>query len=148
MSVTFSTIPRTGAAAFYFLAFQYIRSNHPIMAELARKKLKIRLLLESPHFYPAVVVHFEGPHLWEEPLTELECRDRSRWDARMYASADVMMDYFLGRLGAVRPLLNGKIKPTNLFVLVKLLWFIKACIRFFSPNSSFATAVLHSLYRP
>lgn len=137
---------RSGTAAFLFLAMQYIKASPRIRQKLAKKNLHLRLVLEATDLYPGALIVFNGPHIHTEPISKADCQDKRKWDCKMIAKAETFLDYFMGKLGAIRPMIFFKIKGVGMLKLTKLVWFIKENIMLFSPNRNFAQAVFYSIY--
>jgi hypothetical protein len=137
---------KTGMAGFLFLAIQYVKLNSHILRQLQKKNLHIRLVLEAPDFYPAVRLTINGKNLKIDALSHDMCKEKANWDAKLIAPGEILLQYFMGDIGTLRPFLNFKIIPKNLIKLTQLIWFIKENQRFFAPNRAFARAVFWKLY--
>lgn len=137
---------RSGTAAYLFLAMQYVKASPTIRQKLVKKNHHIRLVLEATDLYPAALIVFNGPNIHTEPISKSDCQDKSKWDCKMVAKAETFLNYFMGDLGAIRPMLFFKIKGVGMLTLTKLVWFIKENIKLFSPNRNFARAVFYSIY--
>lgn len=135
-----------GQMAFMFSALFYVRSAPHIKALLKAKNLNIRLALVNPEFPNYCCLHFHGDQIRIEPLSLAEAQNPKEWDAKLTMTAPTMVQYFLGELGIVRPILKGIIRVSGLFTVLKLIWFVKECNAFYSANASFSWAVFYRFY--
>jgi hypothetical protein len=140
---------RKGMAGYIFLAMQYVKNNSEIKAKLKKKNLHIRLALESPDFMPAALIVFDKGTVEVKSLSVATTANKSQWDVKMIAPAKVLLDYFIGRLGTLRPFLFFTIKTDSIMGLIKLtslIWYVKEQHKFFGTNRSYAEGVLAQLY--
>jgi hypothetical protein len=136
----------SGMAGFLALAMQFIKTDKNVQRSLQQKHLKIRLVLETPDFLNSVLLKFTSEEVNPYPISVEHCQSSQYWDAKMTAPAKVFLDYFLGRIGVIRPFLTGKIKAKGMLNLMKLIWYIKANQRFFGANRSFADGVFYRMH--
>jgi len=137
---------RSGTAAFLFLAMQYVKASPIIRQKLAKKNHHLRLVLESTDLYPGALLVLNGSNIHTEAISKADCQDKSKWDCKMVAKAETFLAYFMGKLGAIRPLAFFKIKGVGMLKLTTLVWFIKENIKLFGTNVNFATAVFYSIF--
>ncbi|MBD3352996.1 MAG: hypothetical protein GF364_16050 [Candidatus Lokiarchaeota archaeon] len=104
------------------------------------------MLIVTPDFKPLTILHFKKDTILVKAASDDVLKDKSTWDCKLESPAMVLLNYFLGVYGAVRPLLFGKIKSAGMPSLLKLVWFVKRCHGFFGANKSYARAVFFRFY--
>lgn len=140
---------RTGFAGFLILAQMYVRNTPAMQNSLKEHNVNLRLLLNAPDFPNPVLIYFHDHKIELISCSPEVSKIKSKWDARLTAPAEVFLEYFLGNMGIIRPLLLLKIKVDSLFSMLKLLkiiWFIKINIGFFQNNRTLARAVFWKMY--
>lgn len=146
-----SNVAYTGMAGFLQSAISYVKNTTIIRKDLEKKKkLEIKVGLIAPDLPNGALLVFKNKQVHVEPLPEEDWENQNRWDAKIEGGAQVFFDYFMGRLGAVRPVLFRKLKttpfPGGAFKLLKILSFIKKCVKIFTRNLSLSEAMFYKFY--
>ncbi|MHC1591098.1 MAG: aldehyde ferredoxin oxidoreductase family protein [Candidatus Helarchaeales archaeon] len=141
----------TGMAGFLTSAVNYIKNTPDLKKKLKKKKLNIRVALVAPDLPNAALLIFNNRELEIEPLGEEDWENPNKWDVKLEGDAITFFDYFMGRLGAVRPILFRKLTatpyPMGALKLLKILWFVKLCIKIFSNNTTQSEAMFYKFYK-
>ncbi|MHA1377649.1 MAG: aldehyde ferredoxin oxidoreductase family protein [Candidatus Helarchaeota archaeon] len=145
-----SNIPLKGMAGFLQAAISYVKNTTMIRRELEKKKLDIRVALIAPDLPNGALLIFKNKQVQIEPLSEEDWENQNKWNVKIEGEAQIFFDYFMGRRGAVRPILFRKLKavpyPSGAFKLLKILGFIKKCITVFTSNTSLSEAMFYKFY--
>jgi aldehyde:ferredoxin oxidoreductase len=140
----------TGMSGFLTSALNYIKNTREVREGLNKRDLNIRVALIAPDLPNGALMVFKDHKIDVEPLGKEDWENPNKWDAKIEAEAQVFFDYFMGRIGTVRPVLFRKLVttpfPSGAFKLLKILWFIKLAIKFYSNNTSLAEAMFYKFY--
>lgn len=139
-----------GMATFMTLAINYIKTDRKAVEIVKKKNLSFKLVIESPDFPNPALMTFKNGDILVTPLDQKETAEGKRnWDIKLTAKAPVFLDFFLGRIGTIRPFLSGKIKASpliNFVKMLKLLWFIKVAVTYFKGNPVLSDATFWRYY--
>jgi aldehyde:ferredoxin oxidoreductase len=140
----------TGMSGFLTSALNYIKNTKQVSQGLIKHNLNIKVALIAPDLPNGALLVFKDQKIDVEPLGPEDWENHNKWDVKIEADAKVFFDYFMGRLGTVRPVLFRKIVttpfPFGAFKLLKILWFIKLSIQFYSSNTSLSEAMFYKFY--
>jgi hypothetical protein len=142
-------LPKKGMAAFLEYGMLFVMADRKNQEQVAEKNMNFKLAIDASDFPDAALIHFHDGTFNVLALSPEDVKDKTKWDAKLTGTGPVFINYFLNRLGAIRPLLFGKIKPDSLKTLIKLLdllWFVKMNMNFFGKNSALARGVFWSFY--
>ena len=76
-----------------------------------------------------------------------DLKDKSKWDTLITAPAQTFFDYFMGRLGIIRPILLGKLRVKGLLNVLKVFWFILLILKLFKGNQTISESFFHQLIK-
>ncbi|MDD1779389.1 MAG: hypothetical protein LUQ65_14600, partial [Candidatus Helarchaeota archaeon] len=140
----------TGMSGFMASALHYIKNTKKVRDGLKKHNLKIKVALIAPDLPNGALLVFKDRKVDVEPLGPEDWENPSKWDVKITGEAKLFFDYFMGRLGAVRPVLFRKLVatpyPSGAFKLLKVLWFINQAIKFYSSNTSQSEAMFYKFY--
>lgn len=140
----------TGMAGFLASAINYIKNTSALRKGLEKRNLNLKVALIAPDLPNGALLIFKDHGMDLEPLGESDWENPNKWDVKIEGDAKLFFDYFMGRLGTVRPVLFRKISatpfPGGAFKLLKILWFIKLCIKVYSSNISQSEAMFYKFY--
>jgi len=140
----------TGMSGFMASALNYIKDSKNVREGLRKHNLNIRLALIAHDLPNGALLVFKDRKVDVEPLGPEDWENPNKWDVKITGEAKVFFDYFMGRLGAVRPVLFRKLVtvpyPLGAFKLLKVLWFINLAIKVYSNNTSQAEAMFYKFY--
>ena len=145
-----NTLALTGMSGFLTSALNYIKNTKEVREGLIKHDLNVKVALIAPDLPNAALLVFKDQKVDVEPLGPEDWENHNKWDAKIEAPAKVFFDYFMGRLGTIRPVLFRKLVttpfPSGAFKLLKVLWFIKLSIKFYSSNTSQSEAMFYKFY--
>ncbi len=137
-------------SGFLTSALNYIKNTKTVRKGLEKHNLNIKVALIAPDLPNGALLVFKDKKVDVEPLGPEDWENPSKWDVKITGEAKVFFDYFMGRLGTVRPVLFRKLVtvpyPFGAFKLLKILWFIKMSIKFYSSNTSQSEAMFYKFY--
>ena len=108
------------------------------------------MVLETPDFPDSALLTFQNGTFTVTAIDQSNVNDKTKWDIKMTAPAPIFLDYFLNKIGAVRPFLLGKIKVDSfktLLILPKLLWFVKLSMKFYKKNLFLSVATFWKFWK-
>ncbi|NHI94742.1 MAG: aldehyde ferredoxin oxidoreductase [Candidatus Lokiarchaeota archaeon] len=150
MSDNHNVLPLTGMSGFLASALNYVKNTSKIKNQLKKKNLNIKVALIAPDLPNGALLNFKDHKVELEPIGEADWENPNKWEVKIEGPAKVFFDYFMGRLGAVRPILFRKLTttpyPMGALKLLKILWFIKVCIQVYSNNTSQSEAMFYKFY--
>ena len=152
MSEQENVLPLTGMSGFLASALNYIKSTTELRKGLEKKvkKMDLKVALIANDLPNGALLTFKDSKVKLEPIGEEDWQNPSKWDVKIEGGAKTFFDYFMGRLGAVRPILFRKLVttpfPGGAFKLLKILWFIKICMKVYSNNLSQSEAMFYKFY--
>jgi len=140
----------TGMSGFMASALNYIKDSKKVREGLRKHNINIKLALIAPDLPNGALLVFKDRKVDVEPLGPEDWENPNKWNVKITAEAKVFFDYFMGRLGAVRPVLFRKLVtvpyPFGAFKLLNVLWFINLAIKIYSNNTSQAEAMFYKFY--
>jgi len=125
---------RDGFAGVIFISLFYMVKLQKVQEIMKKKNIKFNLIIESSDFPPKVLISFKNKNIFVYGIPNQEIEQKIKYDAKLIADSETIVNYFLGNLGLLRPILVGKIKVINFIKLIKLIWYIKLCIKFYGTN--------------
>lgn len=138
-----------GMAAFMMLSTNYMKNDSNCKNAMEKNPISIKMILETPDFPNSSLLEFQNGTFTVSAVNEEFIKDRTKWDVKMTAPAPVFLDYFLDKIGAIRPLLFGKIKVDSFksfLKLSKMLWFVKLSMAFYKKNLSLSIGTFWKYY--
>ena len=145
-----NVLPMTGMSGFLASALNYIKNTDKLRKGLEKKNLNVKVALIATDLPNGALLTFKDHKVKLEPIGEEDWQNPSKWDAKIESDAKTFFDYFMGRLGAVRPILFRKMTttpfPGGAFKLLKILWFIKTCMKVYSSNTSQSEAMFYKFF--
>jgi len=136
---------RTGLSRYLFLAISYLQNWEVLQNELKKRNLTFRLALYAPDWPKPCILYFHDKKLEVLPLLEEDMEDKTKWDAKVTASAENFLEYFLGG-HAIIPILLMKLKVKGMLKIMKVLWFINLSLKFFATHQTFTRATFGKLF--
>ena len=106
-----NVLPLTGMSGFLASALNYIKNTDKLRKGLKKKNLNIKVALIATDLPNGALLTFKDHKVKLEPIGEEDWQNPSKWDAKIESDAKTFFDYFMGRLGAVRPILFRKMIP-------------------------------------
>ncbi|MHA1897630.1 MAG: hypothetical protein ACTSU2_09575, partial [Promethearchaeota archaeon] len=141
-----------GQAGFIYLSLFHFQRRKIIRDNLKKRNLVFKLILRSNDFAPDVLLYFTPYEIktYSMPTTPSGANEdihNFKYDAMMIADSETFVNYFIGRYGAIMPILTGKVKVKKMLKVMKLLWFIKEMHKYFKDNLPYAMGVYKTLYK-
>ncbi len=136
-------------AAFMMLSTNYMKNDQNCKNTMEKNPISIKMVLETPDFPNNTLLEFQNGTFTVSAVNDEFVKDRSKWNVKMTAPAPVFLDYFLNMIGAIRPLIFGKIKVDSLksfLKLSKMLWFVKLSMAFYRKNLSLSIGTFWKYY--
>ncbi|MBD3226754.1 MAG: aldehyde ferredoxin oxidoreductase [Candidatus Lokiarchaeota archaeon] len=145
-----SDVKFIGMAAFLHAAISYVKNTSIMRKKLEKNDLNLKLALIATDLPNAALIIFEDKQVAVKPLAEKDWENINKWDIKIEGDCQTFFDYFMGRLGAVRPILFRKLKTTPYLTgslkLLKVLWFVKTSVKLFTENISLSEAMFYKFY--
>ena len=143
-----SQLPRIGLAGFIFMSMNYMKNTKPMRENLAKKNLNFNMVLEATDYPYAALLKFHDHQLEIVAIDEPNLSDKSKWDVKIISTAPLFFDFFMDRLGTIRPILTGKLKLKKMLNILKVFWFVRLSLKFFNKHQSTSEAMFRKLYPP
>jgi hypothetical protein len=145
-----STVTYKGMAGFLHAAISYVKNTSNLRKKLNKHNLNMKVALIAPDLPNGGLLIFSEKEVLVKPLAPSDWENASLWDVKIEGNAKIFFDYFMGRLGAVRPILFRKLKTTpflpGAFKLLNILWFVKTCVKLFTKSVSLSEAMFYKFY--
>jgi len=145
-----SNISYRGLAGFLYAAMSYVKNTVIIKNHLKKSNINLKLALIAPDFPNGALFIFKDKQLQILPLSKDDWENKDKWDVKIEGEAITFFNYFMNRLGLVRPIIFKKLKTTpylsGSLKLLKLLGFIKKCSIIFNNNASLSEAMFYKFY--
>jgi len=135
-----------GMAEFLFIAINYVKNVNAVTNKLKKKDWDFILVLEATDWPHAGAIHFIGDELKVFAMSEEDIQDKSKWDLKITSTGPTFFDYFMSRIGVIRPILLGKMKVKGMLKVLKVFWFILTMLKVFKGNQTLSEAFFWQLY--
>ena len=139
-------VKMTGIANFLFVALNYVKNVAAVQKHLKKKDLDFVMVLNAEDWPNPGAILFRDHELTVKAIKPEDLKNKDNYDTMITATGQTFFDYFMHRIGIIRPILLGKMKVKGMLNILKVFWFILVALKVFSGNQTLSEAFFHQLY--
>ena len=143
---TFPDLEMIGMAKFLFVALNYVKNVRPVRKKMEKKDWNFVLVLNAVDWPYAAAIHFTGHHIVVHPVDDDWLADKNNWDVVITATGKTFFDYFMSRIGVIRPILLGKMKVKGMLKILAVFWFVLTMLKVFKGNQALSEGFFSQVY--